>query len=52
MKSEGRANFAKNHPARKPFDMFGAPEFWNKKPLFSPQQPQPLPMPKPTPQEK
>lgn len=52
MKAEGRANFEKNHPPRKPFDMFGAPEFWNKKPLFSPQQPQPLPMPKPTPQEK
>ena len=52
MKSEGRANFEKNHPPRKPFDMFGAPGFWNQKPLFPPQQPQPLPMPKPTPQEK
>ena len=50
MKSEGRANFEKNHPPRKPFDMFGAPEFWNKKPLFPPIQTQP--MPKPTPQEK
>ena len=50
MKSEGRANFEKNHPPRKPFDMFGAPEFWNKKTLFPPVQTQP--MPKPTPQEK
>ena len=50
MKSEGRANFEKKHPPRKPFDMFGAPEFWNKKPLFPPVQTQPVP--KPTPQEK
>ena len=50
MKAEGRARFEKNHPQRKPREMFGAQEFWNKKPLFPPVKTQP--MPKPTPQEK
>ncbi|MBP3821441.1 Spy/CpxP family protein refolding chaperone [bacterium] len=36
IKSEGRANFEKHHPPRPPFNMFGAPDFWNKKPLFTP----------------
>ena len=44
MKAEGRAKFEKHHPPRKPFDMFGAPNFWGQKPLFPPVQP-------PTPKE-
>lgn len=34
MKSEGRERFERNHPPRAPFNMFGAPDFWQKKPLF------------------
>jgi len=36
MKAEGRENFEKHHPPRPPFNMFGAPDFWQKKPLFMP----------------
>lgn len=36
MKAEGRARFEKKHPPKKPFDMFGAPNFWNQRPLFPP----------------
>ena len=50
MKAEGRARFEKNHPPRKPYEMFGAPGFWKQKPLFPPVQTQP--MPKPTPEDK
>ena len=39
MKAEGRARFEKNHPPKKPFDMFGAPNFWGQRPLFPPVQP-------------
>ena len=45
MKAEGRAKFEKKHPPRKPFDMFGAPNFWGQRPLFPPVQP-------PTPKEE
>lgn len=34
MKAEGRERFEKKHPPRPPFNMFGAPEFWQKRPLF------------------
>ncbi len=45
MKAEGRARFEKNHPPRKPQEMFGAPGFWKQKPLFPPVQTQPMPKP-------
>ncbi len=35
MKAEGRERFEKHHPPRPPFNMFGAPDFWQKKPLFT-----------------
>ena len=39
MKAEGRARFEKKHPPRKPFDMFGAPNFWGQKPMLPTPQP-------------
>lgn len=39
MKAEGRAKFEKKHPPKKPFDMFGAPNFWGQRPLLPPVQP-------------